>query len=103
MNDQEKENHNHACNCEDEEPEIDTITLELEDGSKQEFLILDTVEFNEKYYIALAPVDSDEYFIYGFRDAGEHTEFFSIEDEQEFDSVADIFEKRFALAAAEEE
>jgi uncharacterized protein YrzB (UPF0473 family) len=96
MSKNEQEPKNISCECNDEECECDTITLELEDGSKQEFMILDTMEHKKKHYIALAPLEGDEYFIYGFREEGENVEFFSIEDEKEFDSVAKAFEKRFA-------
>jgi uncharacterized protein YrzB (UPF0473 family) len=95
MSEKEKELKKSSCEC-DEECDCDTITLELEDGTSQEFLILDTVEHKKKHYIALAPLEGEEYFIYGFKEAGENTDFFSIDDEKEFESIAKIFEKRFA-------
>jgi uncharacterized protein YrzB (UPF0473 family) len=96
MSTKEKEHKDVACECEDESCNCDTITLELEDGTSEEFMILDTVEHKKKNYVALAPLEGDEYFIYGFNEVDESVEFFSIEDDKEFDAVAKIFEKRFA-------
>ena len=95
MSTKEHENKNHTCDCNDEECNCDTITLTLEDGTEQEFIILDTVKHKKKDYVALAPVDGEEYFIYGFKEIGENVEFFSIENDKEFEAVAEIFEKRF--------
>jgi len=102
MSKNEKELKNHSCECDDETCECDTITLELEDGTTEEFMILDTIEHKKKNYIALAPLEGDEYFIYGFTEAKDHVEFFSIEEDSEFDNVAKIFEKRFAEEEEEE-
>jgi len=102
MSKDEKVLKDHACDCESEECDCDTITLELEDGTSEEFMILDTLEHKKKHYIALAPMEGDEYFIYGFKEQGEHVEFFSIDDDKEFDNVAKIFEKRFAEEDKEE-
>jgi uncharacterized protein YrzB (UPF0473 family) len=103
MSKQEKEPKDKACECNEEECDCDTITLELEDGTKEEFMILDSLEHDKKNYIALAPLEGDEYFIYGFKEDGENMEFFSIEDEKEFDDIAARFEKMFAEEDGEEE
>jgi uncharacterized protein YrzB (UPF0473 family) len=92
----EEKDLNHGHECDDETCDCDTITLELEDGTSEEFMILDTVEHKNKNYVALAPMEGDEYFIYGFKEDGENVEFFSIEDDKEFESISKIFEKRFA-------
>ena len=102
MSEKEKELKNHDCECDDENCECDTITLELEDGTSEEFIILDTVEHEGKHYIALAPMEGDEYFIYGFMEEGENVEFFSIDDDKEFENVAKVFELRFAEDDEEE-
>ena len=96
MSNEEKDLNNHVHECDDEACDCDTITLELEDGTSEEFMILDTVEHKNKNYVALAPMEGDEYFIYGFKEDGENVEFFSIEDDKEFESISKIFEKRFA-------
>jgi uncharacterized protein YrzB (UPF0473 family) len=103
MSTKEKEHKDKACDCPEEECGCDTITLELADGSSQEFIILDTVTHRKKNYVALAPLEGDEYFIYGYTEKGEDVEFFSIEDEKEFDGVAKVFEKRFAEEEKEED
>jgi len=102
MTKKEKELKNQPCDCDDETCDCDTITLELEDGTAEEFMILDTIEHKKKHYIALAPMEGDEYFIYGFKEEGEHVEFFSIDDDKEFESVAKVFEKHFAEEDKEE-
>jgi uncharacterized protein YrzB (UPF0473 family) len=104
MSEKEKELKDQACNCEDEncDCEVDTITLELEDGTSEDFIILDTVEHKGKNYIALAPQEGEEYFIYGFKEEGENVEFFSVDDDKEFDEVGKIFEDRFAAEDEEE-
>jgi len=96
MSEKEKELQSQPCECNDEECNCDTITLELEDGTSQEFILLDTLKQGKKNYIALAPLDTDEYFIYGYKEIGEYVEFFSLDEDKEFDKVAAIFEKRFA-------
>jgi uncharacterized protein YrzB (UPF0473 family) len=101
MSKNEKELKDKACDCNEEDCGCDTITLELEDGTSQEFEILDTLEFEEKNYIALAPLDSDEYYIYGFKEEGENVEFFSIDDDKEFEKISELFEKKFSEEVAE--
>jgi hypothetical protein len=103
MSEKEKIHKDHDCDCHDEDCNCDTITLELEDGTSQEFIILDTVEYKKKHYVAMAPVEGEEYFIYGYREEGENVEFYSLEDEKEFDGVAKLFDKRFAEEETEEE
>jgi len=92
----EEETKKLECGCEEDNCECDTITLELEDGTSQEFLILDTMELKGNHYIALAPMEGEEYFVYGFKEEGDNVEFYSIEDDAEFDEVAKAFEKMFA-------
>lgn len=101
MSKNEKEEKDIACNCNEEDCSCDTITLELEDGTSQEFEILETIEFEEKNYIALAPLDSDEYYIYGFKEDGENVEFFSIDDDKEFEKISELFEKKFSEEVSE--
>jgi uncharacterized protein YrzB (UPF0473 family) len=98
MSEKEKELTNQECNCEDEncDCEVDTITLELEDGTTEDFIILDTLEHKGNHYIALAPQEGDEYFIYGFKEEGENVEFFSVDDDNEFEEVGKLFEAKFA-------
>jgi uncharacterized protein YrzB (UPF0473 family) len=103
MSTKEHDHKDHACDCNDESCNCDTITLTLEDGTEQEFIILDTLEHKSKNYVALAPLEGDEYFIYGFNEVDESVEFFSVEDEKEFDAVAKLFEKRFAAEEADGE
>lgn len=105
MSDKEKEVIDLDCDCDDENCncEDDKITLELDDGTSEEFTILDTVEHKGKHYIALAPEEGDEYFIYGFKEEGENVEFFSVDDDAEFEEVGKIFEARFEAEDEEEE
>ncbi|MBM4399889.1 MAG: DUF1292 domain-containing protein [Candidatus Cloacimonetes bacterium] len=104
MSEKEKKQKDTACDCASEDCNCDeTITLELEDGTSQEFLILGTIEHKKKNYVALAPMEGEEYFVYGYKEQGENLEFFSIEDDDEFDNVAKLFEKSFAEEMEESE
>lgn len=83
------------CDC-GAEPNI--ITLDMEDGTTKDFLVLDIMEFEDKHYIALAEVGSDEYDILNFveNEKEETIELNVIDDDDLFDRVAEAFEDRFA-------
>lgn len=88
------EEHDH-CDCEGEDCNCNTITLEMEDGSKKDFMVLDYLEHEGKQYIALAEVDSLEYDIMAWEAEDEHVNLTVIEDDAEFNLVAAKFEVLF--------
>ena len=78
--------------------EIETITLEKEDGSTEECEILGIIEFENKKYIALLPMDKDEYYVFEaiIPDGDEeHIEIIPIEDEEIFEKVINEFDAEF--------
>lgn len=75
----------------------ETITLEFEDDEAVECEVLGVFEVEEKEYIALLPVDQAdedeaEVFLYKYNEDGEEFELADIEDEAEFDKVAEAFD-----------
>lgn len=92
----------HDCDCGDD-CECDTITLDMEDGTQKDFLVLDTLEYEGKNYIALAEVETMEYDILRMNVVGETVELNVIEDDAEFEAVAAKFDELFNLDDEEEE
>ena len=90
------------------DPEIYTLTDD--DGNELNFALLATLEQDGAVYKALIPVDengeetSDEYVILkvGVDDDGEDV-IETIEDDEEFDRIADIFDDEFADVFYDEE
>ncbi|HOY84663.1 MAG: DUF1292 domain-containing protein [Candidatus Cloacimonetes bacterium] len=92
---EECHDHDEPCDCEGEECESNTITIELEDGSSKDFIVLDVITHEGKQYMALAEVDSMEYDIMSWEVDGENVELSVIEDDAEFNAVAAKFEELF--------
>ena len=76
------------------------ITLEMEDGSEEECVVLDIFELNGKEYIALAPAEPDEdeeesdVYFYAYAEDGDGEPILSdIEDDDEFEAVCDRFDE----------
>ena len=69
------------------------ITLEFDDGVELECEIMGVFEYGEKEYIALIPLDdSDDVYIYGYKEVGEEEfELVDLEDE-EFDKAVAEFD-----------
>ena len=108
------------CDCEGhehdhhdaEEQEIDTyegeeetnvIQLEMDDGTMQDFILLGTLEHNGKQYVALAEVDSNEYDILAWEMEDDFVNLNVIEDDNEFNEVADLFHEYLQGDFEEEE
>ena len=81
-----------------EEEEIETISLIDEDGKEEEFEFIDKIEHNDSTYVALYPVknnENGEYVILKLAlDADGEETLITIENDEEFDEVADIFEDK---------
>jgi hypothetical protein len=92
-----------ACDCGDEDCDCNTITLELEDGTEKEFTVLDMLEHDGKTYMALAEEDSEEYDILRLEGNDEEFELLVIEDDVEYEKVADLFDEHFASFEEEAE
>ncbi len=81
---------------EDEMMTVDTIMLPNEDGTEEEYAILDEFKFEENMYMIVAPVDGDMIDdstteLFRFREEGEDIILDAIEDEAEFKRVADYY------------
>lgn len=86
------------------------VTLSLDDGSEVECAILTIFELEEQNYIALLPLDEDgneneegEVFIYRyFEDEEGNPSLENIEDDEEYEAVADRFDELLDEAAYED-
>jgi uncharacterized protein YrzB (UPF0473 family) len=92
------EHEEHCCEGEDctcGEHESNIITLDMEDGSQKDFEVLQIINHEGKNYIALAELDSAEYDILRFEEVEDSVELSIIEEDEEFDAVAAIFDDLF--------
>ncbi len=72
------------------------LTLEMDDGTQQDFIVLDIFEYEGSQYIALADKDTLQYDILSMNFINdEEVELNFIEDENKFNEIADWFEKLF--------
>lgn len=81
-----------------------TVTITVDDGTEVECAILSIFEFQNKDYIALLPLKEDgsgndegEFWLYGYKEnpnnPNEEPEIIYIEDDDEYDEVADYFDE----------
>jgi hypothetical protein len=97
--------HEHECDCEGDDCDCgsDTVTLEMEDGTLKDFSVLEIVQYEGKSYAALAEVDGDQYDILRMEESEDNLELSVIDDEDEYNAVAAIFDELFLDEAEEEE
>lgn len=79
----------------DDEEEVEIYTLTDEDGTETEFELLASNVVDGVTYVALAPCDEDseEYVILKIKTDENGEEIFeTIEDDDEFDKIADMFD-----------
>jgi hypothetical protein len=84
----------------DDFEEVEMMTLELEDGTTLECEIISCFDVDDQSYIALLPVDcpedfdDDEVLIYRYFELpNDEFTLESIDDEEEFEIVADAFDE----------
>ena len=77
-----------------EEEEADYLTLEFDDGTQVECMILGVFDCEGKEYMALVPDDdSEDVYLYGYREKNEEEfELLDITDDEEFEKVAAEFD-----------
>lgn len=78
--------------------EIPVLTLTDEDGNEQDFELLAKAELDGNVYLALIPVgdeEAEEYVILRADGDDEEMNLETIEDDEEFDKVADYFNDLF--------
>ena len=82
--------------------EEDIITLEFDDGVDLECEIMGIFDYDGNEYIALIPLDdSDDVYIYGYREVGEDAfEIVDILDDELFEKVVGEFEAIMAESEA---
>ena len=84
-------------NLPEEEEEADVFTLTDEEGNEQDFQILGSIELDGKVYYAMTAVEeqSDEYVILRLEgEEGDDVTLVTVDDDDEFDRVADEFEDK---------
>ncbi|GAB1468196.1 hypothetical protein MASR2M64_09050 [Candidatus Cloacimonadota bacterium] len=109
MTDKEKddcncgEHHDHSCECgeDDCDCESNIITLDMEDGTQKDFNVLNIIEHEGKQYVALAEMESVEYDILRFEEVDDNLELSIIEDDAEYNAVADKFDEIFSAEDAD--
>lgn len=76
-----------------------TVTLTLDDGTVVECAVLTVFPAGDKEYIALLPLDGDgeneegEVFLYRFTESEGQPSLSNIEDDDEYELVADAFDE----------
>lgn len=88
-------NHDDCCGCGHDHTH-DFITLSLDDGTELQCVVLDIFTVDDKDYIALQPIEGEEddnVFLYRFIQDDDEPQLLNIEDDDEFEAVADAFEE----------
>ena len=81
-----------------QEEELSRLTLTDENGEETEFEYLDIVEYEDKEYLVLLPLDDEEsgIVILEIEPVDEENEnYLSVEDTAVLDAVYDIFKERY--------
>ncbi len=68
----------------------DIITLEYDDGKEEECAVIGVFDLNDKEYIALNPLNTEEVYIYGYK-----------EYEDDFELIDDLTDEEFEAAVKE--
>ncbi len=79
------------------------ISLEMEDGSQKDFVALDIISHEGQNYIALSEVGSMEYDVLRFEEVEDSLELSIIEDDEEYERIAEVFTEHFASLAEEDD
>jgi hypothetical protein len=72
------------------------LTLEWDDGTAVECMVLAQFEFEGKTYIALQPEEEDEAYIYTFAEDEEQNVDLGTLEKEEFEKVSEYFLKNYA-------
>lgn len=94
--DHDHDHHDHDHDHDDDLDEMEVIVLTLDDDTELECAVLEVFPYEDKEYIALVTLDDEQkVLLYEFNedlDSGE-IEVSMIEDEDEFNRVAEEFER----------
>ncbi len=83
--------------------ENQTIDLVLDDGTSMTCDVIGLFEVDDVEYIALAEPESDNILIYIYEEIGDEVSLKNIEDEEEYQSIADEFMELFSDLFEDEE
>lgn len=83
-----------------EDEEVTILTLHDDEGNEEQFELLDLVDYQDKQYIVLFPVEDDDMEIVilqveEIEGNDEEEAYVAVEDETILDSVYGIFKERF--------
>ena len=83
-----------------EDEEVTILTLHDDEGNEEQFELLDLVDYQDKQYIVLFPVEDDDMEIVilqveEIEGNDEEEAYVAVEDEVILDSVYGIFKERF--------
>lgn len=86
------------CGCNENEQEEMTVTLTLDDDTEVECVVLTIFTAGERDYIALLPMDGQEaeegeVFLYRYTEEDGQPNLENIEDDDEYEIVADAFDE----------
>ncbi len=84
--------------------EAELVVLMDDEGNEHEFEIIDEIETDDGYFMALIPTmqddadiaDADEYYIFELVNIDGEEQLSEVEDDALLDKLADIFETRYA-------
>ena len=85
-----------------EDEELGIITLVDEDGKEVQFEIIGQQQMDGNTYVALLPADTDiesdewEYVVVKYVEDEEGGSLVSVDDDAEYEKIADIFDKFFS-------
>lgn len=86
--------HDHDCGCGHDDMEM--MNLVLDDGSELECMVLGVFSVEDNEYIALLPKDEEDVLLYGYSEDEDGVELKNIEDDAEYDLVAEAFYELFS-------
>ena len=98
---EEKNNLNNDIEYLDDENQ--TIDLVLDDGTSMTCDVIGLFEVDDVEYIALAEPGSDNILIYIYEEIGDEVSLKNIEDEEEYQAIADEFMELFSDLFEDEE
>lgn len=92
-NGEHNHDHHEGCECNhDHHGEVDMIYLTLEDGSEVKCEVVVVLEVENNEYMAVLPEGEENVFLYKYEETEEGPELTVIEDDEEFDKVAEVYE-----------
>lgn len=107
MKEKETKARTQDCACEpgtDCQSCLCSITLDMGDGTTNDYEILGFMEYGGKQYVALSELDTDEYDVLRVDESengdGDNV-LATIDDEEEYTAVADMFDDKFAMEGNE--